>query len=127
MADLVPTTWNPADKDASVTLSDADLTAASTAGGVRSVFGATSGKFYWEITVPDNVGQLVGIGTEDYGIGSWPGSDAESWAFDVSAGVLYNSGSSLATLSGYSGVTVISVLLDVDAQTVQLLLDGDLL
>lgn len=127
MADLVPTTWNPADKDATVTLSGSDLTAASTAGGVRSVFGATSGKYYWEITVPDNVGQMVGVGTEDYNTGGWPGSDSESLAFDVSAGIFYTGAASVATLSGYTGVSVISVLLDADTKFIQLLLDGDAL
>jgi len=46
----MPTTWNPLDLTA-VTLSNGNLTSATTAaGGVRSVFSASAGKWYWEAT-----------------------------------------------------------------------------
>jgi hypothetical protein len=46
------TTWNPADKSASVTLSNGDLTFASAASnqGVRATTGKSSGKYYFECT-----------------------------------------------------------------------------
>jgi len=49
-APLVPGTWNPADKSASMTLSSANLTATGggSAAGVRAVRGVSSGKYYWE-------------------------------------------------------------------------------
>jgi len=48
------TTWNSADKTANVTLSGADLVATTTAvgySGVRSVYGHSSGVWYFELTV----------------------------------------------------------------------------
>ena len=126
MADLVPTTWNPADKDSTVTLSGGDLTATSTGGGVRSVFGVTSGKYYWEVTVPDNVGQFVGVGTELNNIAAWPGSDTESWAYETTTGGIYFGGNQIIGPPPiYAGVSVISVLLDADDNFLQLWRDGN--
>lgn len=50
---MLPTTWNPSDKDSSISLSGGNLVTTKTAdqtGGVRSIFSASSGKYYWEIT-----------------------------------------------------------------------------
>jgi len=48
---FAPTTWNPSDVS-SVTLSGGNLIATSSAaGGVRSVAGVTTGKYYWEVTL----------------------------------------------------------------------------
>jgi len=49
---MAATTWNPADKGASIVLSNGNLTAAWPGGAgawVRAAFGATTGKYYWEI------------------------------------------------------------------------------
>ena len=49
----MPTTWNPADKVASLTLSNGNLTVTSTLltdAAVRAVGSATTGKYYWEVT-----------------------------------------------------------------------------
>lgn len=50
---LTPTTWNPSDKAASVTLSGGNLTAVTStnANGVRSIASQSAGKWYIEITV----------------------------------------------------------------------------
>lgn len=51
-AGAATTTWNPADKDAAITLSPSNLTAAGPSNaftGVRAVASASSGKKYWEI------------------------------------------------------------------------------
>lgn len=51
VAAVTTTTWNPADKNANVTLSNGNLAMTSSGlGGVRSVFSTTSGKWYFEIT-----------------------------------------------------------------------------
>lgn len=56
-----PATWNPSDKEASVVLSNGNLTALATAtggyNGVRSTVGVSSGKWYWEVTY-----DAIGIG-----------------------------------------------------------------
>lgn len=57
VGDLTPgsiCTWNPADKDPNVTLSNGDLTATNTTsdyGGIRTTVSVNSGKWYWEYTV----------------------------------------------------------------------------
>jgi hypothetical protein len=58
----MPTTWNPSDKTAGTTLSNGDLTVVFTAtgNGVRSIYSASAGKFYWEATF--NSGSAPGIG-----------------------------------------------------------------
>lgn len=48
-------TWNPSDKDASVTLSNSDMDAERAAGsgwiGVRATLGRSTGLYYWEMLV----------------------------------------------------------------------------
>lgn len=53
---LAYTTWNPADKGVNITLSAGNLqtTAADTSWkSVRAISGKSSGKWYWELEVPD--------------------------------------------------------------------------
>jgi hypothetical protein len=52
-ASITPTTWNPSDKHANITLSNGDLTATTGATGffgVRSISSKSAGKFYFEVT-----------------------------------------------------------------------------
>ena len=121
---LAPTTWNPADKDASGTLSGGNLTYDGYAGGVRSVYSATAGKYYWEVTYPDGVsGQMVGVATAAADLNTYPGGDAFGWAFDSSTAHIYTNGSIVAT-SGIVPVTTLSVLLDADAKELRFWADG---
>lgn len=123
---VTPTTWNPSDKGAGVTLSGANLTASCDAGSsVRSVFGATSGKYYWELTYPSGIsGILVGVATSSANLGSWPGSDAGAWAAESSSGNIYNNGAILDYFTGSVPTTTVSVLLDATAKTVEFWSDG---
>jgi hypothetical protein len=59
---VTPTTWNPSDKSASITLTGSNLTATATSSnaGVRGITSRSTGKFYWEATM---IG-LLGSGTE---------------------------------------------------------------
>lgn len=61
---MANTTWNPSDKSANITLSGSDLTASATAGtgGVRSVTGKRTGKWYVEFTCTVFTGSLSGVG-----------------------------------------------------------------
>lgn len=122
---LAPTTWNPSDKDSTVTLSGGNLTAdASSTGGVRSVYSATAGKFYWEVIYPVAVaGQMIGVATAANDLSYWPGFLADAWAFESNTGNIYTNGSIVAT-SGIVPVTTLSVLLDADAKELRFWADG---
>lgn len=123
---VTPTTWNPSDKGAGATLSGANLTAScDAASSVRSVFGATSGKYYWELTYPSGTsGIMVGVATSSASIASWPGYDAEAWAAESSSGDIYHGGNVVEYFSGSVPTTTVSVLLDATAKTVEFWSDG---
>lgn len=59
-------TWNSSDKSAGITLSNGNLTAAcSSASGVRSITGHSSGKYHFELTV-----DTLGANVEEFGFAS---------------------------------------------------------
>ena len=121
---ITPTTWNPADKDSTVTLSGGNLTAASSYGSVRSVASVSAGKFYWEITFPGVINQQrIGVATSSANISNYPGHDSHSWAVSLPAGNVENNASTIDTLSA-SPTTTLSILLDADAQTITFWSDG---
>lgn len=65
-----PSTWNPSDKAANITLSGGNLTVGAssiTAGAVRSTSGKSSGKLYFENTWTNPTG---GAGADGVGIGT---------------------------------------------------------
>lgn len=123
---VIPTAWNPADKAAGVVLTGGNLTA--TCGGydsVRSTFGATAGKYYWELTYPSGVtGIMAGVATSDSGINAWPGYDAEAWAAESSTGDVYTNSAVTASSSVGRPTTTLSVLLDATAKTLKFWADG---
>lgn len=122
---LTPTTWNPADKGATVSLSDGNLTAACTStSSVRSVYGASSGKYYWELTYPFGVSQVtVGVATSLANVNSFAGTDAYAWTVQSDAGHIYHNNSSIGLLPSTPAVTL-SVLLDATAKTLVFWTDG---
>lgn len=123
---VIPTAWNPADKAAGVVLSGGNLTALCGASeSVRSTFGATAGKYYWELTYPSGVsGILAGVATSASNIDDWPGIDAEAWAAESSTGDVYTSGSIIGSSSAGAPTTTLSVLLDATAKTLKFWADG---
>lgn len=66
---ITPTTWNPSDKTASVTLSNNNLTASTTAspGAGRGIAGFSSGKYYWEAVYTTVVQFNGGVGLSPAG------------------------------------------------------------
>ena len=76
-------TWNPSDKDASVTLSGGNLVASSTSASwaaVRSTISKSSGKWYWEYTVTAiGNGHTQGIGNSSATLANYVGQDANGW------------------------------------------------
>ena len=122
---LAPTTWNPSDKDSTVTLSGGNLTADSSGGGVRSVYSATAGKFYWEVTYPVAVaGQMIGVATAASDLSLYPGADAYAWAFESNTGNIYTNGSIVASSTASAPVTTLSILLDATAKELRFWSDG---
>jgi SPRY domain len=80
---LVSTTLSPVDKNASVTLSNGNLTAAASASqSYRSEFGANSGKWYWEVTYTSGTGYFItGIGTTAADLSTYVGQNDRSMGF----------------------------------------------
>ena len=75
---VTPTTWNPSDKHTDLTLSNGNKTAWSSVNNqfenVRSIFGASTGKFYVEVTVDAVSAGLepvwsIGLATGDVALG----------------------------------------------------------
>ena len=123
---VIPTAWNPADKAAGVVLTGGNLTASCGATeSVRSTFGATAGKYYWELTYPSGVlGAMVGVATSASDIDSWPGHDAEAWAAESTSGNVYTNSVITASSSVGGPATTLSVLLDATAKTLKFWADG---
>lgn len=106
---MAATTWNSADKNASVTLSDSDLTAESAVGSyvcVRSIRSKTWGKLYCEFLAVDGangVGPEIGVATSGASLSNYVGSSSLSWGFffgmgDTTAKKQHNGG---GTAHGY--------------------------
>lgn len=123
-------TWNPADKDANVTLSNSDRTAttASNVAGVRATLGKTSGSWYWEVTL-----QSVGSGAYPIQIGvtnaSAPLDESFGDSFVPGAGLgsdgtLSESYSGESELCPFTTSDVIGVALDADMDVVFFSING---
>lgn len=95
-------TWDPAHKNAAITLTGGNLIGTDAGGGYHPCFalnGVTTGKYYWEVTV--NVAQSspsVGIGNVSTSstTGAWLGvtTDAIGWFVD---GGVWNNNAQVAT------------------------------
>lgn len=125
---LVATTWNPADKGSACTLSNGNLTgtAPSVNGTVRSIFGASSGKWYWEIkTTSSTYSPGIGVGTSAAALTTYAGSTSGGWAWYSSEGKKYTAGvaTSYGTAGSIAGATI-GVALDMDAGTVTIYKNG---
>lgn len=120
----VPTTWNPADKG-SATLSNGNLTSTGDAyGGTRSIFSAASGKWYWETKwVTYGSAPLIGVANAS-APNNYPGWDANGWSYYLGSGDKYNAGSASAYGAGGALNDIISVLLDLDAGTLEFWKNG---
>lgn len=125
---LVPTTWNPNDKGGSLTLSNGNLTAsANQNSSIRSVFGASTGKWYWECTFDSGTNALIGIGTSAARLTTpaYPGADANGWSYyPYGGGLTYHAGASAAYPGTGNAYGVTGVCLDMDNGTLKFLVDG---
>ncbi len=111
---VVYSAWNPADKDADITLSSGDTVASITAalGSVRG-FGKdlSSGVWQFEVTIGgDDERQLVGLANALADLSDYPGSDSEAWTYYGFNGIIYNNGSSGNTNATFGPGDVIGVV-----------------
>ena len=91
---------------------------------VRSIFGASTGKYYWEITIDFSVyhledGVSAAVGTNAVDLASQIGSDALGWAVWSSYasypnGLKYHNGEYPATDIGFTTGDVVGIALDMD-------------
>lgn len=116
----VVTTWNPADKDATIALSNGNLTATKTSGsdrGLRAVSSKSSGKWCLPVLIDSLTTPAIDIGLAKAAatLGSYLGVDSAGWGYDSANGKVYhsNAGSSYGTTFGPGDV--VEILYDADA------------
>ena len=121
--DRTTTTWNPADKAASIDLSSGNLTFKLNANGyygVRSVASASTGKKYWELAANTIVSPLFGI-VEGIVNGAFPtngggfnlGSTLDGIGWTGDGRIILND-AVVATIQGWQQGNVLSFALDLD-------------
>src|SRR5262245_23838933 len=117
----VTTTLNPSDKSANITLSNGDLTATTTVGSVsnvRSVASYSSGKYYFEVTIPagsnGSYSHGIGVANSTASLSAGPGSpDTNSVCLFQGDATIYAAGASTGVSDGsYGNGDVISVAVD---------------
>jgi hypothetical protein len=111
-------TWDAAFKDASITLSNGDLTAfkggTGTTGAVRSTTSKTSGKVYFEVlkeATGAGLSPSIGLGTSAMGNGGQIGDGVSSWGL-LQDGRAYHNGSPASYASAINNGDVVMVALD---------------
>jgi hypothetical protein len=89
-----PTTWNPADKSAGITLSNANLTAAQNTSGannVRAIASHSTGLYYFEAHMDVRTAQLlVGISNSTASLTAFSGNDNNAIAVNSDGQVWLN-------------------------------------
>lgn len=120
---LPPTTWNPSDKAASLTLSNGNLTDTSTSSAgnanVRSIFSASTGKWFWEYILTTVVsGYLPGIANNVIGLtAAVPGTGA---CVVNASGMLYVNTTAVMTVGGVASGSTCAVAVDLNAKRIWL-------
>lgn len=113
-------TWNPSDKDASISLTNGNLTTTTTSGTgwviVRSTVSVSSGKWYWEYHNDSGAVYfgMEGIATSAANLASYGGSDAYGWSYYAAGGNKVNNASFTAYGATYIAGDTIGVALDMD-------------
>lgn len=118
-------TWNPSDKDASVTLSLADLRAAKPSGGgwgnVRATIGKASARWRWRKLDGTGGHLIVGVATADAALDNFLGYDANGWGFYVGDNNLYSvHGGSVVQRGGLGQGVEVELRLDLTGNTLGL-------
>lgn len=122
-----PTTWNPSDKDAQVTLTNGNLTAECGAGAgsfnsVRSTTSKTSaaGKRYFENLVDSRGTTLMylGIGTSGVGLSVNPDAEAGAVVWQISNGNISANGVTVGTEATLTNGDVGQIAIDFATQKI---------
>lgn len=123
---LTPTTWNPSDKAAGLTLSNGNLTSVGFASAsCRSIFSASAGKWYFEITRTAGADILAGVGRANASLATYVGGDANGWSAYSWDGSKYNNNVNAAYAAVATAVGgTIGVKLDLDAGTLSFVIGG---
>mgnify|MGYP001226961304 FL=1 len=124
---LVVTTWNSADKDADVALSNGDLTITVSAGGfARSVDSLSSGSWAFQTTVATATGTVcVGMANASATFVQL-GASHDSIAYNSNSGQITKNSSVLATVATYTAGDVIKVIYDADTPSIAFYKNGTL-
>ena len=124
---LVVTTWNSADKDSDVALSNGDLTITVSAGGfARSVNSLSSGSWAFQTTVATATGTVcVGMANASATFVQLGASHA-SIAYNSNSGQITKNSSVLATVATYTAGDVIKVIYDADTPSIAFYKNGTL-
>lgn len=120
-------TLNNLDKNPSVSTTDGNLSATSSAVnvGIRGTIGVNSGKWYWEVLVAAIGSTNVDIGLSDtaWDMGTYVGSAASTWGY-FSTGQKYNNATAAAYGAAYTTGDIIGVAFDADAGTLSFYKNG---
>ena len=122
-------TWNPADKDASITLSGGNLvlTTTTTIAQCRATLSKSAGKWYWELLLGTGsgiVGPKLGIANAGASRSNWTGAETTSWGYFPNNGGLYNNATLGGTVATSTAGDVIGFALDAGAGTLILYKNG---
>lgn len=119
VAAATTTTWDPAQKAASITLSNGNLTATQASGGWNGTKGLSSlakasGKWYFEVTVVSNTSNLIIVGVANSGasLTAFCGSDVNGWGYYAGTGQIYTGGGNFPGGSTFTNGDVIGVCID---------------
>ncbi len=108
-------TWNPADKDSNITLSNGNLTATQGVVGsfttVRSTVSVTTGKWYWEYNI-GNSPAMSGVGNASATLSSYIGQDINGQGYYSDNGQKYQNSGSASYGATYTAGDVIGIALD---------------
>jgi len=118
-------TWNPLDKNASISTLNGNLDAYISGGSwfsVRATFGMTTGKWYWE-TVKTTTNMLTGIGQQSASLATYVGGDANGWSIYQDARK-FNNNIPTAYGSGFNDGDIVGVAFDADAGTLTFYING---
>lgn len=121
-------TWNPADKNASISLAGGNLVATTAAAGevaVRGTISKSSGKWFWEVTVTGGSYGVYGVADSAHVLNLAPGEDAAhaGWGYLSSSGT-YHNGAFTAYGASYTTGDVIGIGLDLDAGSITFYKNG---
>lgn len=130
-----PVTWNPADKHASITLSNGNLAAAAPASAtwisVRGTTSQSAGRVYFEVVPSSGANAFVGIATVDPDISAafYAGKDGNSWGYwgdaDTVSGQKYHDDTGVNTTI-YGASAVIGIGIDYNYNEANFYKDGAL-